>query len=397
MATSFAVPAPFVRVPWWVLQAPDLRPTDRAVYVYLLGRAGPDATAFPSYATMATDLGLHRATVIRAVARLEQAGLLEKIARRSAHGDATSNLYRLRLWPPGSADPFSGADGTEEVRGRPTPPRGRTPRPPGRTAPLRVVAACDHPRGAVAQRHARRVRVLGPRAQSNQIQQETQIQRTTTPPASLPVRSTESAGYLLPEAPGDGTTETAADVLRELVPLVGPALARQWLAQYGVQRVRAVLRASRTCARRNRGGWIRRALEAAWPLPSDPPHGAPSGPTAIDVAADAALRQRGDADLARKRAWWQRLSSAERDRLRATLTAATLQQIGYPRVWAEAALRRCGQGDDLPGYLWLTAAYAYVHRLPPTRPAVAADRPSTTDSNSMAAADGPPEAVLGAP
>ena len=59
----------------------------------------------PSYATMARDCGLSRRTVISIVKSLEEKQLVVKTARRSTHGDQTSNLFRLfsaddRAFPP---------------------------------------------------------------------------------------------------------------------------------------------------------------------------------------------------------------------------------------------------------------------------------------------------------
>ena|GEM_PF-6684754 len=60
---------------WWVRdECIGLSPSARLLLYALASRVGADGRAFPSLLTMAADTGLHRSTIVRAVAELEGAG-----------------------------------------------------------------------------------------------------------------------------------------------------------------------------------------------------------------------------------------------------------------------------------------------------------------------------------
>ena len=83
-----------------IRESATLRSTLRLVAFTLVSHAGTSGESWPSYATLGRETGLDRRTAISAVAALESAGILEKIARRTEHGDRASNLYRLRIGLP---------------------------------------------------------------------------------------------------------------------------------------------------------------------------------------------------------------------------------------------------------------------------------------------------------
>lgn len=66
-----------------------------AVYMYLQDRADKESKCWPSIATIARELDLSRSTVKRAMKDLEQAGHLEREARRRDNGANSSNMHYL--------------------------------------------------------------------------------------------------------------------------------------------------------------------------------------------------------------------------------------------------------------------------------------------------------------
>lgn len=68
----------------------------RVVYMYLKDRADQDRKCWPGIKTIASDLGLSRSTVKRAINELERSGFLLKNHRHRANGSFTSNLYTVR-------------------------------------------------------------------------------------------------------------------------------------------------------------------------------------------------------------------------------------------------------------------------------------------------------------
>ena len=63
----------------------------KTVYIYLRDRANASGIK-----TIASDLGLSRSTVKRAINELERKGFLLKNPRYRANGSHTSNLYTVR-------------------------------------------------------------------------------------------------------------------------------------------------------------------------------------------------------------------------------------------------------------------------------------------------------------
>lgn len=78
-----------------LIYSSDLEHRARSVYMYLKDRADSDGRCWPAIKTIATDLGLSRSTVKRALDDLIRVGLLEKEPRWRENGSYTSNLYRL--------------------------------------------------------------------------------------------------------------------------------------------------------------------------------------------------------------------------------------------------------------------------------------------------------------
>lgn len=94
---------PFAIMPYWVLDCPELEPFDIAVYAAIARHADAAGFAHPSRARIAQLARVSVKTVDRAVARLVDAGALEKQNRRDAAGDPTSNLYLVHETPAGVA------------------------------------------------------------------------------------------------------------------------------------------------------------------------------------------------------------------------------------------------------------------------------------------------------
>lgn len=68
----------------------------RAVYMYLKDRSDGQGKCWPGIKTIATDLGLSRSTVKRALNELVAKGYLLKEERHRPNGSCTSNLYSIR-------------------------------------------------------------------------------------------------------------------------------------------------------------------------------------------------------------------------------------------------------------------------------------------------------------
>ena len=103
-------------------------PHDILVSVYLLRRAGPDGSAWPSIARIAADVKISRASVKRAIGRLQTRGWLDVERRTDAKGDPASSLYRwtgpawrrLDIAEVGSGRPYPGS-GRPDRSGQPAP------------------------------------------------------------------------------------------------------------------------------------------------------------------------------------------------------------------------------------------------------------------------------------
>lgn len=74
----------------------DLPHRAKAVYMYLKDRCNQNNQCYPAIGTIARELQLSRRTVERAIADLEQAGLLTKEQRWRENGGRSSLLYTLK-------------------------------------------------------------------------------------------------------------------------------------------------------------------------------------------------------------------------------------------------------------------------------------------------------------
>ena len=87
----------FIMVNYDVIMSGQLTAYEIAVYVTLCAYASNmDRSCFPSYSTLARRAGCCRSTAIRAIARLEELGFIEKQNQSSKAGDSTSNLYTIK-------------------------------------------------------------------------------------------------------------------------------------------------------------------------------------------------------------------------------------------------------------------------------------------------------------
>lgn len=68
----------------------------KAVYIYLCDRMNAERTCWYAVKTIATDLGLSRSTIKRALHDLEHAGLVEKQRRYRKNGSCTSNILIIK-------------------------------------------------------------------------------------------------------------------------------------------------------------------------------------------------------------------------------------------------------------------------------------------------------------
>ena len=86
----------FIMVNYDVITSGLLTAYEIAVYVTLCAYASnTDRSCFPSYSTLARRAGCC-STAIRAIARLEELGFIEKQNQSSKAGDSTSNLYTIK-------------------------------------------------------------------------------------------------------------------------------------------------------------------------------------------------------------------------------------------------------------------------------------------------------------
>lgn len=74
----------------------DLNHRARTVYMYLKDHADSQGQCWPGIKTIASDLGLSRSTVKRALDDLCREGLISKRQRWRENGSLSSNLYTIR-------------------------------------------------------------------------------------------------------------------------------------------------------------------------------------------------------------------------------------------------------------------------------------------------------------
>lgn len=117
---------------------------------------------------------------------------------------------------------------------------------------------------------------------------------------------------------------TNSETYRELAPLVGKKIAVKWLEAYGRERVTEVLSWSLSQAQKNRGGYIRRALEEEWVEPAPVAGERANTQRRVEqqqIAAEAeaqAARDKTDREARENAAlqqWWESLQLATRERL----------------------------------------------------------------------------------
>lgn len=73
----------------------DLTHRAKAVLLYLKDHADSEGKCWPGIRTIASDLGLSRSTVKRALGELYRAGLVVREERWRGNGSLSSNLYRI--------------------------------------------------------------------------------------------------------------------------------------------------------------------------------------------------------------------------------------------------------------------------------------------------------------
>lgn len=84
-------------VPTELLRCSILTSSEKLCWIVVARRLGRQGKAFPSYDTIATDLGVDRRQAIRLVSGLAQKRFLRLIVKHTAAGDRDSNEYRM-LW-----------------------------------------------------------------------------------------------------------------------------------------------------------------------------------------------------------------------------------------------------------------------------------------------------------
>ena len=73
----------------------ELSPRAKTVCMYLHDRANREGESWYAISTIASDLGLSRSTVKRALGDLVRQGRVEKKPRSRKNGGRTSNIYRV--------------------------------------------------------------------------------------------------------------------------------------------------------------------------------------------------------------------------------------------------------------------------------------------------------------
>lgn len=123
----------------WVLEFSESVGTDRLVLLAIANHADIDAaSAWPSVTRIAAEARVDRATVFRALRRLEELGELE-VTRGGGRG--VTNLYRIKRSQPATVSPpetVAPCDGLEAVNGRNSSLNGRTGAENGRTRATRT-------------------------------------------------------------------------------------------------------------------------------------------------------------------------------------------------------------------------------------------------------------------
>lgn len=352
---------------------PNLTIHAQMIYLLLCRYNANKKTAWPSYKKMAERGRMSRPTAIKAVEELLQRGLLTKTVQpHPYHGD----INHYRLYHPNHPHP-SASDTRKHSALTLAPSKGdclvKEIDPP-------LVNDVYHPsKGALPYK-----------------QQKKKIKTTTTTPVpEIPISehhgepspyapsdkavvasaSREKNIPLLENAPepteavkpasGKGTLPTPdSSALQEtLEPLVGHKLAKKWLNLYGVERIHEVLCWSRTEASKNPGGYIRKALEEAWPEPTPikaqrlqaARQARQHEQQAAEAAESERIRAQQAEDLAQKQAWWQHLSTAAKQQWWNRSVSEIAQSVGMP--WLAEVFAHQRGTVEAPRYGWLSAVY----------------------------------------
>lgn len=85
----------FAIVPVWVLHDDNLSAYEKLTYACLTGYTNAEGYCFPSHATLAAQMHVSSRTVIRALKKLREAGLVEWQGRSDGAGGQTSNYYKV--------------------------------------------------------------------------------------------------------------------------------------------------------------------------------------------------------------------------------------------------------------------------------------------------------------
>lgn len=97
-------------IPNAVSRCTELSSTAKLVFGKLCQYAGQNGQAYPSYKTLAGDVGVERRQAIRAVKELVDYGLIKPVSRRKGDGGFTSNIYAF-IWHQIFSDNGSTASG----------------------------------------------------------------------------------------------------------------------------------------------------------------------------------------------------------------------------------------------------------------------------------------------
>ena len=84
-------------IPNGVLRCPELTSTAKLVFGRLCQYAGENGQSYPTYQSLAYEVGVVRRQAIRAVKELEAFGLIRPVGRHRSDGGSTSNVY-VFLW-----------------------------------------------------------------------------------------------------------------------------------------------------------------------------------------------------------------------------------------------------------------------------------------------------------
>ena len=92
---------PFARIPQWLVFCPLFQPSEFRVYAAIASHAdNRTLEAHPSYQTLADELQMSRRTVMRAVLKFEDLGVLVVVRRKQMADENETNIFRLVTSPP---------------------------------------------------------------------------------------------------------------------------------------------------------------------------------------------------------------------------------------------------------------------------------------------------------